>query len=230
MKRFSFLSLVVMLLSPLALLFLTLRLLLTPAYLELEYRLPNFPPDAYGFTNAERLHYARLALQYLLDDAPISFLEALKFPDGAPLYTRRELAHMEDVQDVVQIALRIGYSALAVLGGVGLFVIWRKEWRPSFRRGLWWGGWLTFILVLLIGLGAVTQFDQFFTLFHWFFFEGDSWLFRYSDTLIRLFPMRFWQDAFLFAGLLMCGGGMLLILTNRTCAKAGKNASSQVGV
>jgi uncharacterized membrane protein len=42
------------------------------------------------------------------------------------------------------------------------------------------------------------------------FFTGDSWLFLYSDTLIRLFPMRFWQDAFLFAGALDVLGGLAL--------------------
>ena len=40
------------------------------------------------------------------------------------------------------------------------------------------------------------------------FFKGDSWLFYYSDTLIRLFPIRFWQDAFLWAAILALGGGV----------------------
>ena len=35
---------------------------------------------------------------------------------------------------------------------------------------------------------------EFFTTFHRIFFAGESWIFPYSDTLIRLFPMRFWAD------------------------------------
>lgn len=35
---------------------------------------------------------------------------------------------------------------------------------------------------------------DFFTTFHRIFFEGDTWTFPLSDTLIRLFPMRFWID------------------------------------
>ena len=42
--------------------------------------------------------------------------------------------------------------------------------------------------------------DTFFTNFHKVFFEGDSWLFRRSDTLIRLFPEQFWFDAALTVG------------------------------
>ena len=42
---------------------------------------------------------------------------------------------------------------------------------------------------------AAVSFDQFFTLFHALFFEGDTWIFSYEDTLIQLFPLPFWYDA-----------------------------------
>lgn len=213
MKR-HLLTISIALLTPLALLFLALRLLLTPLFLGIEYRLPGFPPDEYGFTNAERLHYAQLALQYLLNNAPRSFLGGLKFPDDSPLYTERELNHMDDVRQVVRLSLWVGRGCLIILLGLGLLSHWQKTW-SAYQRGLRWGGWLTIGLVLLLSLGAGISFWQFFTLFHALFFEGDSWLFYYSDTLIRLFPLRFWQDAFLFTGLLMLIGGILLILSNR---------------
>ncbi len=221
MKHSLSLSVLVALLSPLVLLFLALRLLLTPLFLEIEYRLPGFPPDEYGFTFTERLHYARLALQYLLNDAPVSFLSDLTFPDNSPLYTSRELAHMNDVRQVVRLALWIGGLALVMWVALGLLAVWRKVW-SAYRRGLLWGGWVSLGLVVLLGLGGAISFWQFFTLFHALFFEGDSWLFLYSDTLIRLFPMRFWQDAFLFAGLLVLGGGIGLILLNRSWRGRGR--------
>ena len=34
-----------------------------------------------------------------------------------------------------------------------------------------------------------------------FFFQPGTWMFNYSDTLIRLFPERFWQDIFIYVGL-----------------------------
>jgi len=54
------------------------------------------------------------------------------------------------------------------------------------------------------------SFWQFFTLFHELFFTGDSWIFEYSDTLIRLFPLRFWQDLFLFIPILIAICGLAL--------------------
>lgn len=213
MKHHFLLPVLIAFLTPLALLFLALRLLLTPLFLEIEYRMPGFPPDTYGFTRDERLHYARLALQYLLNDAPRSFLGDLKFSDGSPLYTQRELDHMDDVRRVVRFSLWTGRGCLTILILLGLLAARQKTW-PVYRRGLRLGGWLTITLVTLLGIGAAISFWQFFTLFHVLFFEGDSWLFYYSDTLIRLFPMRFWQDAFLFAGLLTLGSGIFLILAN----------------
>jgi hypothetical protein len=35
-------------------------------------------------------------------------------------------------------------------------------------------------------------------------------MFLFSDTLIRLFPIRFWQDAFLLAAVIALGGGIAL--------------------
>jgi hypothetical protein len=37
-------------------------------------------------------------------------------------------------------------------------------------------------------------------------------MFLYSDTLIRLFPLRFWQDAFLWAAAIALAGGIGLAL------------------
>jgi len=87
---------------------------------------------------------------------------------------------------------------------------WIPDYLNALRRGGWWMIGLAAALGLIAGAGITLNpniFWQFFTLFHKIFFTGDSWLFYYSDTLIRLFPMRFWQDAFLWAAILALGGG-----------------------
>ncbi len=59
-------------------------------------------------------------------------------------------------------------------------------------------------MALLLGLAAwmLIGFEGFFQAFHGVFFESGTWVFSYSDTLIRLFPLPFWQDA----GLIVAGG------------------------
>ena len=210
----TFLSYIVTLLTPIALLGLGLRLLLSPFFLQIEYNMPYFPADDYGFTKQDRLHWAPYAVDYLVNRADISYLGDLKFEDGNPLYNERELTHMQDVKRVTQNALQLWDISLVTLLLLGLWA-WRGDWMPAYTRGFWRGGWLMVGLSLSIGAIVVVGiavnpdvFWEFFTLFHKLFFTGDSWLFYYSDTLIRLFPIRFWQDAFLLAAVIALGGGL----------------------
>jgi integral membrane protein (TIGR01906 family) len=204
------------LLVPLALIGMALRILLSPIFINVEYRMPYFPADEYGFTQQDRLHWAPFALQYLVNSSDISYLGNLKFEDGSPLYNERELSHMADVKNVVTGALRTWYISLAILIVLAIYAH-RAHWIPYYINGLRRGGmWMIGLAValgLVAGVGIVANpdvFFEFFTLFHKIFFSGDSWLFYYSDTLIRLFPIRFWEDAFLWAAILALGGGAVL--------------------
>lgn len=204
------------LLIPLALIGAALRILLSPLFFNIEYRMPYFPADEYGFTQQDRLHFAPYAVEYLINRADISYLGDLKFENGSPLYNERELTHMADVKNVVRGALNVWYISLALLALLAMLA-WRGDWVYEFINGLRRGGlWMIGLAVslgLIAGIGIAISpnvFWQFFTFFHSIFFEGDSWLFYYSDTLIRLFPIRFWQDAFLWAAILALGGGAAL--------------------
>lgn len=203
------LSWLVALLIPLFLIGLALRLMLGTWFLHLEYRMPYFPPDEYGFTTQDRLHWAPFALDYLTNNHDISYLAELKFSDGTPLYNERELSHMLDVQTVTQWGLRTWLVTVAILLMLGLWA-WRSDWMPGFLRGLRLGGWLMLGLAVFLGVLAALDFWRFFTWFHSLFFKGDTWLFEWSDTLIRLFPLRFWEDVFIWVAVIVIGGAAAL--------------------
>jgi integral membrane protein (TIGR01906 family) len=203
------LGVLVALLVPLALLLSATRLVLTPTYVSLEYHSPGFPADTYGMPLEQRLTYAPLALAYLLNDEGIDFLADQTFDDGTPLYNQRELGHMDDVKALTQMLLKVWYGVLAVLVLLGLWA-WRGEWVDEFKAMLARGGLVTLLAILAVLLFAALSFNAFFTSFHGIFFEGDSWLFLYSDTLIRLFPLRFWRDVVLVIGVVTIGGAAAL--------------------
>jgi integral membrane protein (TIGR01906 family) len=198
-------------LVPFALIMVGVRLLLTPMYLSIEQGLPGFPPDDYGFTAAERLHWSAFGIRYLLNDSPPSYLGELTFADGQLVFTEREVNHMHDVKLVVTSLLRTWYAVLLLLALMGLGA-WRAGWLGTFWAGLRLGGALTLAIAGMAALvgtvgasGSGDLFWEFFSGFHGLFFSGDSWLFQYSDTLIRLYPLRFWQDSVLYVGLLAAG-------------------------
>jgi integral membrane protein (TIGR01906 family) len=218
----NFLSYLVSLATPLALIGLALRILLTPAYYTVEYNMPYFPADEYGFTKEDRLKWAEPSVKYLVNSADISYLGDLKFDDGTPIYGERELSHMADVKNVIQGALQAWYISLAILILLAVYAQ-RSSWMPTYMDGLhrggWWMIWLALALAFIAGAGILLNPDIFWAFFTWFhslFFEGDSWLFYYSDTLIRLFPIRFWQDAVIVMAIIALGGGVGLAFGLKT--------------
>lgn len=210
MKILSFL---ISLATPFALMGFALRIMLTPLYYNIEYNMPYFPEDQYGFTKEDRLKWAEPSVTYLVNSADISYLGDLKFDNGMPIYGERELSHMKDVKGVVQGSLKAWTISLAVLLALALF-FWRMNAMPEYMNGLRRGGlWMIVLaatLGLIAGAGILLNpniFWNFFAWFHSLFFEGDTWLFEYSDTLIRLFPIRFWQDALIMMAVIALGGG-----------------------
>lgn len=198
-------------LVPLVLMLSSIRILLTPAFLEWEYRSPTFPADPYGFTTEDRLHWAPFALAYLFEARPSSFLADLEFEDGTSAFNEREARHMEDVRRLTQGALKVWAAASVIAAGAGIWIVSEIGW-VALGVALRSGARATFILMIALGLLVALGFPLFFLGFHRLFFEGDTWLFLYSDTLIRLFPLRFWRDASIaFAGLTLGGSGVLYV-------------------
>ena len=115
---------------------------------------------------------------------------------------------MEDVKGVVQKTFGAWWVLLVVLAGVGVWG-WRIHWFSSYLKSLSRGGYLTIGLLLVALVFVLTSFYDLFTWFHELFFKEGSWMFSYSDTLIRLFPLQFWQDAFITAGVIAFVGGLI---------------------
>jgi integral membrane protein (TIGR01906 family) len=111
------------------------------------------------------------------------------------MHNARELQHMEDVKALIKVTwsvLGLGWVILILVGAlVGTRVGWGQVVdmiTTSARSTIW--------LMILLALGLVIAFGVLFVGFHRLFFEGDTWLFSYSDTFIRLYPERFWRDTF----------------------------------
>jgi integral membrane protein (TIGR01906 family) len=202
---------IVTLLVPISLVLTVVRLLMFPYFLEFEYRTPNFPTDYYGFNREDRLYWSKIDLEYLLNSADITFLGNLRFSDGTSVYNQRELKHMVDVKNALSITMKVWVISLVILFILGLWA-WRGKWLPDYRWGLKRGGWLTILLVGAVILFVLLGFEVFFVAFHNIFFATGTWMFEWSDTLIRLFPERFWRDIFIYIGVLSALGGLGLAI------------------
>lgn len=221
-RLYSLLSTLVVALIPIFLVTSAVRLWATPLYPQIEYNRPGFPPDPYGFTTAERLQWSRYLFDYTWNNAGISYLADLTFSDGQPVFNERELSHMVDVKSLAQMMIKV-WGAVAILL-VGLFLwAWRGSWLSRFWHSIAMGGWATIGLVILILVAVAISFQTLFTDFHRIFFTGDTWVFEWSDTLIRLLPLTFWRDTFIVIGTLTILGSLLcIILGNKLAVRSSR--------
>jgi integral membrane protein (TIGR01906 family) len=205
---------VLLLLSSVWVILLTARI-----WIPVEYRMPGFPPDRYGFTLQDRIEWSAVDIRFLLGSEPISYFDRFQLADGSPMHNERELVHMEDVKTLLD-ATRWVLGAGILIAAALTFILVRMrgggEARQAWRSGARW----TIYLMLLLGVGLVLGFSFVFVGFHRLFFEGSSWIFPLSDTFIRLYPERFWRDTFalvvIVTGLLT---GLVYLVARRAVSK-----------
>ncbi len=171
----------------------SVRLLAGDQNLAFEYGKSDFPPDPYGFTPSQRLTIASANLRFVRENLAIDAL-ASQVLNGEPVYMSRELSHMLDVQKVYQSVWHV-WQVIILLTLLTGFLLWRFSDHSTLPSAIQAGGLLTSGLTLGLGLSAIVAWRGWFAAFHQIFFAPGSWLFEYSDTLIRLFPIKFWFDS-----------------------------------
>lgn len=181
----NLLALVIVIGIPIALILTNVFIFMTPNWLAYQYSQPDFPPSV-RFTPQDRYRLASESIEYIRGNRTLEQFKALD------VYDEREIKHMVDVRDLVD-KVKVGLPMVAILILVSLAALARqKENRALAARGLLNGAILTIGLFVAIGLFAAIGFQTFFTLFHKVFFEGDTWLFNYTDSLIQFYPLPFW--------------------------------------
>ncbi len=210
----------IMLAVPALLLISSIRLVMSPLFLQLEYTRPGFPADVYGFSTDDRLRYGPLGIAYIFNAEGIDFLADQRLPgelcfppqrSECPLFGADELRHMEDVKFVAQGTFAAGLL-LALLTAGAAYWLWRSpNTRYHLRFAAMQGALLTLAIVFTVVVIAVSAWEYFFDTFHEIFFEDGTWRFFYSDTLIRLYPEQFWFEAAIVIGVLTTLGAVLLL-------------------
>jgi integral membrane protein (TIGR01906 family) len=191
--------------------FTMITLVINDSYPRYQYNNPNFPEDPFGFTSEERLELALVAVDYLRRpqraEEVIYLLENQRLPGtDRPLYNQREIDHMIDVKHLTDGIRRLNqWVTIGLMIGTILLYIGSGR-RPTIFEAMMVGGIATVALLLLIGLFMLVAWDFFFVQFHELLFPPDTWMFAQSDSLIRLFPEKFWFDL----GILITGGTLVM--------------------
>lgn len=180
---------------PIVLVVMPIRVLMHPRWVLFEYARPNFPADYFGFSTQERTRLALTGIESIIGPRGVVALQEARLADGSPAFNEREVSHMLDVR-VVTTHIYLVQVVLFIAAVAAVFALTRQhETRAAAPAALLTGAIATVVLLVALVFFVLTGFDTFFTAFHRVFFSGDTWLFNFSDTLIRLYPPQFWFDA-----------------------------------
>ncbi len=190
MRRLS--QTIIVIALPALLLLTNVRLVASEWYIRREYGKPNFP-QAELLTPEQRYAASVATLNYVRGLVSEEELRALS-AGGRLLYNQREIRHLIDAKGVADGAFTTQRVSLALLV-VAFAVLARRAGLRAALGAVRAGSLFTLAALFIIGGIALVNFNWFFTKFHQIFFEGDTWLFNYTDTLIQLYPLPFWFDA-----------------------------------
>jgi integral membrane protein (TIGR01906 family) len=112
-----------------------------------------------------------------------------------PLYNEKELIHLKDVRDIVQLFTTLMIVALLLFIGLGAFLYFRNGLN-RLLKGIQIGSVVAFVLTAALIIWALIDFDGLFLLFHYISFSNNLWILDPSkDYLIMMFPEGFFNDA-----------------------------------
>ncbi|MEE9513383.1 MAG: TIGR01906 family membrane protein [Anaerolineales bacterium] len=196
---------------PFVIILTSVRLVLYTAnvWVKIEYGMPGFPADLYGFSLDDRIYWSSIDIDYLLTDAENNYFDEFTLDDDSPMHNDRELRHMQDVKNLLDMVWKVWGSGIFFLLSLAA-VLWWLDGRAIALRAVIAGSKLTVLLMIFLVIFLLASFGVLFVGFHRIFFEGSTWLFPLSDTFIRLYPERFWRDIFaLLAGVTVLLSGLI---------------------
>ena len=156
----------------------------------LDYYMESFQDnnieEVTGKTENELNMISKNIIEYLKGNGDESLL--------SQYFNDKEVSHMEDVRDLYELARTI--KLIAALLAI-IIVLYYLSLTASKIMGKWLGLGLfaNHLIILLLGILVIVDFQKYFTIFHQIFFTNDLWILDPStDLLIQMLPQEFFVN------------------------------------
>jgi integral membrane protein (TIGR01906 family) len=210
-RTFKVVNLLVIVLVPMCVYLSSLKVFLTHTWVGIEYSRPDYYRDYYGWGSNERLKYSFDTLDFLIDNKPVEYLSGLKNLNQKALFLPEEVNHMEDVKQLMNKANWVLSLLAFFVSGAVVLLLHDKYSRHRLAYTLMMAGLVTMTITTMMVMLISVLWDFFFKLFHEIFFQAGTWTFATSDSLIRLYPEKFWVDT--AAGIIIYSTLVSVLLT-----------------
>ncbi|MCI8950527.1 MAG: TIGR01906 family membrane protein [Lachnospiraceae bacterium] len=143
-------------------------------------------------------------------------------------FTEREIAHMEDVQELFLSAILIRKLCLLfLLFTIIMIPVTKGRLSQTLPSTIFSGTLSFFAIAALLGIIISTNFSKYFVVFHHIFFDNDLWILDPSvDMLINIVPEGFFRDTaariiitFGISAILVLAISFLLMRKNKSVQK-----------
>ena len=106
-------------------------------------------------------------------------------------FNEREILHMEDVQHLFDLARIVKYVSTIISILIVLYLLRKKE-ILTLGKTLFYGIFANYILIALLGVLILFDFNKYFTYFHLIFFSNELWILDpMTDLMIQMLPEQF---------------------------------------
>jgi integral membrane protein (TIGR01906 family) len=126
------------------------------------------------------------------------------------LFTEEEILHFRDVKGLLRLDFYVLLgTGIYAAGYAVLSLLWqkRRDW-----RGLAWaaltGSSITLAIMLVLGVWALLDFDQFWLRFHFLSFSNEFW--SAEGYMLLLFPQGFWYDTVIYCAIATAAAAVIL--------------------
>jgi integral membrane protein (TIGR01906 family) len=157
----------------------------------------------------------------------ISYFNSGETSEALDIFSEREMLHLRDVRGLIILNYRLqeavcGYIALFLIAGL----LWlRRRFLIPLAKMALGGGVLTLIVIVVLGIAALVDFDWLFVSFHRIIFSNDYWIL--AGYLPRIFTAGFFSDtamliatAIAIESLFLGGIGGFFVIRERRKARA----------
>ncbi|MEK6834739.1 MAG: TIGR01906 family membrane protein [Nanoarchaeota archaeon] len=124
-------------------------------------------------------------------------------------FNEKEKLHLNDIKELIRKGNLLFYLSLILVILFLIYFIYTKNYKAIYSSFLI----SSLILIIFILVIFLTNFQDLFTKFHLLIFNNDLWLLNpETDNLINLFPLQFFYDIYIKAGVNILISAFILII------------------
>lgn len=174
-----------------------------------------------GVSELELRQATTVLLDYIRDDR--GDLDLTVNVDGVaqPMFNEREVEHMVDVKVLYRNAMNVKWICLAtfVVGLIALVMIRKQDRARLFFRAIKVALTVSLIVMSIVFVFLMVDFERFWTSFHKLFFSNDLWILDpRTDNLILMVPTLFFNRLVKRIVMTFAGAILLLLIANAAYA------------